>query len=160
MKKTFSYNLKNRFKTSILLSALSVGTLVGNFSCTPPQRKNVGTTKKIESIIKIDRKELDSLYNDIVITALDIAANSGNEELRTIIGKNLVPHHKGGFPEKTESEKYSTISNLSNSLSNVKLDQGSLVYDLIKKCNQYTYIVDRIREENQKKSANLSVKSR
>ena len=158
MKKTFNYNLKNRFKTSILLSALSIGTLISGVSCTPPQRR-VNTTKKTESIIKIDRKELDSLYNDIVITALDIATyDDTDKKLRIILGEVLIGETSDYV--KTESEKYSAISNLSDSLSNIKVEQDFLVYDLIKKCNQYTYIVDRIREENQKNLTNLNVKSR
>lgn len=156
MKKTFNYNLKNRFKTSVLLSALSVGTLVGNVSCTPPQRKTVDSIKKTENVIKVDIKELDSLYNDIIITALDIAAdNNTDKELRNIIRNTLLYDEKYGY--YVGGDNYYAILKLYSSISDMKTQNIISVRDLLKECSQYIWLSRKI---NEKKLTDSSTKSR
>ena len=298
MKKTFNYNLKNRFKTSILLSALSVGTLIGGVSCRDNvsvpmvqkgntetniktqdslynnvleylievdsqnriegfdnfidnfvsdsindrytkvsdlyqyienalkdgnnraphakellnacevylkftkhlqyfnkkeerkeylrnklnqqlggvyNEKTVDTIKKTENVTKVDikkldslyndiiieavNKELNSLYNDIIIEALDIAANNNiDKELRNIIRNTLLYDEKYGY--YVRGDNYYAILKLYNSISEMKTQNIILVRYLLEKCNEYIWLSRKIEKIDEKKLTDLSEKSR
>ncbi len=142
-----------------MLSALFVGTLVGNVSCTPPQRKPIDNIKKTEHVIKVDIKELDSLYNDIVITALAIATyDDTDNELRNIIGNTLLYDEDYGY--YVGGDNYYAISKLYNSILEMRTQNTILICDLLEKCNQYIWLSRKIEKINEKKLTDLSEKSR
>lgn len=145
MKKTFNYNLKNRFKTSVLLSALGFGTLIGCVSC----HDNVSVPMVKESNKEYNIKMQNSLYNDVLKYLIEVDSWNNIEGFRDFVDN---------FVSDSINDRYTKVSDLYSYMKNTKY-KNSIVRSscltskekLLNACQVYLRFTENFERLNIKK---------
>lgn len=107
MKKTFNYNLKSKFKTSVLLSVLSVGVLIGNVSCRDDNK-----VPQIQDTEEANIKIQDSLFQNITECIVLLNKNNNIQDFDNIIYNVL--------NDSTIDDRYGLVYNLQSLIARSK----------------------------------------
>ena len=141
MKKTFNYNSKNRFKTSILLSALSVGTLIGGVSC----RDNVSVPMVQKDNTETNIKTQDSLYGNVLKYLIEVDVHNHIEGFDNFVNN---------FISDSINDRYTKVSDLYQYIKNTTKSRDHIRYSvekLLNACEVYLRFTENFERLNRKK---------